>query len=231
MTGRISSFQSLGAVDGPGLRCVVFLQGCPLRCAYCHNPETRNKDGGAEVSVEVLAVKIERLKPYLSGGVTISGGEPLFQPDFTAELLKVLKEKGFHTAIDTSGIGDIEGIKKVLKYTDLAICDIKFTRASDYAEYCGGDLKEVFAFLDIARDMNVPLWIRQVIVPGINDSAERVLELKKAVSLYTNVEKVELLPFRKLCVSKYDKLGINFPFRDIPECDPEALESLQKLLD
>ena len=233
MKGRISSFQSMGAVDGPGLRCVVFLQGCPLRCAYCHNPETWPLQGGEEVTVAELASKIERFRPYIQkdGGVTISGGEPLLQWEFVAELLQVLKEKGYHTALDTSGIGNLQGAEQVLQHTDLVITDLKFTDAEQFRSYCQGNVQQVYDFLALTAQMQIPLWIRQVIVPGLNDTKDDIAALKQAASRYPNLEKLELLPFRKLCESKYAALGIPFPLCDTPECAPDQVRALQEYLD
>lgn len=231
MTGRISSFLSMGTADGPGIRCVVFLQGCPLRCFYCHNPETWNPESGYEISADALIEKIDRFKSYIKdGGVTVSGGEALLQWQFTAELFSKLKEKGYHTALDTSGAGNIYGAEQVLKFTDLVICDIKFDNDNDYKKYCGGDIKQVYNFLNLTREMNVPLWIRRVIIPGINDTPDNIIKLKETVSLYPNLEKVELLPFRKLCIAKYEELGIDFKPVNIPECGDDIITELQKLL-
>jgi len=231
MNGRISSFQSMGAVDGPGLRCAVFMQGCPLRCAYCHNPETWESRGGDEVAAETLVQKILRYKNYIqkTGGVTLSGGEPLLQWQFAAELLGRLKKNGIHTALDTSGIGDLAGAEEVLKVTDLVLCDIKFTDEADFKNYCGGELSQVYDFLGMTNSMNIPLWIRQVIVPGINDTAESVKRLKERAALY-RPEKIQLLPFRKLCEAKYESLGIEFRLKNVPECGKETIDSLRKLL-
>ena len=233
MKGRISSFQSMGAVDGPGLRCVVFMQGCPLRCAYCHNPETWALQGGQEVTVAALASKIERYRPYIlkDGGVTISGGEPLFQHEFVAKLLQTLKERGYHTALDTSGIGTLQGAEKILPYTDLAIVDLKFTSMETFRTYCHGNLQQVYDFLDLTARLQTPLWIRQVIVPGLNDTREDITQLKRAASRYPNLEKLELLPFRRLCEHKYEELGIPFPLIDTPECSPGHINALQEHLD
>lgn len=233
MKGRISSFQSMGAVDGPGLRCVVFMQGCPLRCAYCHNPETWALRGGEEVTVSALVSKIDRFGPYIrkDGGVTISGGEPLLQWEFVAELLQALQEKGLHTALDTSGVGNLQGAEKVLRHTDLVIADLKFTDRDKFQTYCRGDLKQVYDFLALTAQMQIPLWIRQVIIPGLNDTKEDAAALKRAASCYPNLEKLELLPFRKLCESKYDALGIPFPLGDTPECSSDQVNALQEYLD
>lgn len=221
----------MGALDGPGLRCIVYLQGCPLRCIYCQNPETWNAKGGEEITADALIKKIDRFKTYIkTGGVTVSGGEALFQWTFTAKLFRALKEKGYHTALDTSGAGDLEGAAEVLKYTDLVICDIKFTEDADFKNYCGGDLSQVYEFLSLTSKMNLPLWVRQVIVPGINDTKESVLKLKKTASLYPNLQKIELLPFRKLCLAKYENSSIDFKLKDTPECSEDTLKALQALL-
>ena len=231
MKGRVSSFQSMGAVDGPGLRSVLFMQGCPLRCAYCHNPETWEAGGGAEISVDEAVEKIKRMFPYIKkkGGVTLSGGEPLMQPAFAAGLFRRLHELGCHTALDTSG-ACLSGAEEALRYTGLVICDIKFTNEEDFEKYCGGRLDTTLGFLDITARMNVPLWVRQVIAPGINDTEEDVMKLKEMARKYHNLEKIELLPFRKLCLAKYDALGIKFPLRETPECGEERLQKLQKLI-
>lgn len=231
MTGRISSFQSMGAADGPGIRCVVFLQGCPLRCLYCHNPETWDTEGGYEISADDLIRKIERFGSYIKfGGVTVSGGEPLLQGRFTAVLFEKLREKGYHTALDTSGVGNIEAAAVVLKSTDLVICDLKFDSDAEYKKYCGAEIQRVYDFLDLTCDMRVPLWVRRVIIPGINDRSENVLKLKETVSRYPNLRKVELLPFRKLCTGKYESLGIDFKWAGLPECGEESIAQLRELL-
>lgn len=220
MVGRISSFQTLGTLDGPGVRFVIFMQGCPLRCVYCHNPETWDIKGGDEYSAQEVFEKIIKYKSYIkNGGVTVSGGEPLLQIDFITELFKLLKNVGIHTAIDTSGIGigDNKKIEELFKYTDLAICDLKFTNKEDYIKYTGGKLVDVQKFLDLTLENNIPIYIRQVIVPGLNDSQESINRLKEIVSKYTNMIKLELLPFRKLCLEKYENMGIDFPLANIEE--------------
>ena len=222
----------MGAVDGPGLRCVVFMQGCPLRCAYCHNPETWDKNGGQEVTTEELVAKIDRYRNYIlkQGGVTVSGGEALMQWQFVAELFRRLKERGYHTALDTSGAGDLRGAEAILRYTDLVIADLKFTTEADFHKYCHGDLQQVFAFLALAEQKQVPLWIRQVILPGINDTRESILDLKRVASRYPNLIKLELLPFRKLCENKYIELGIPFSMKDTPDCSKETIAALNSMI-
>lgn len=229
--GRMSSFQSMGAVDGPGLRCVVFLQGCPLRCAYCHNPETWEPSGGEEVTVPALVARIRRYRSYLAGGgVTVSGGEPLMQAAFTAELFRQLQTEGFHTALDTSGAGAPEDARMVLAHTDLVICDLKFPDAERFRQHCHGSLSRTLDFLALTAELSVPLWLRQVIVPGLNDTPEDVQALWTQASQYPNLQKIELLPFRRLCVNKYEQLCIPFPLADTPECPLETIAALQALL-
>lgn len=230
-SGRIHSFQSMGAVDGPGLRYVVFMQGCPLRCSYCHNPDTWEFGAGEEYQPEEVAEKISRYKPYLkNGGVTVTGGEPLMQPEFVAELFRILQEEGIHTALDTSGIGGIHEAARVLEYTDLVLADVKFLTDEDYRRYCGADFGKVTQFLDLTRKMKVPLWIRRVIVPGINDREEDIVELTEFLKDYPNVEKIELLPFRKLCLEKYEAMNIPFPLADVPEMTESGTEKLKKII-
>jgi len=229
--GRINSFQSMGAVDGPGIRYVVFMQGCPLRCVYCHNPETWSLEG-QEYSVDEVCQRILRYKPYFGdeGGATVSGGEPLLQWEFVSELFQKLKEKGIHTALDTSGIGSIEGAGEILKYTDLVLCDLKFGSEEDYQKYCKGSLSQVIAFLELTEQLQIPLWIRHVVVPGLTDSKESLLQIAKMAKQFSNLKKLELLPFKKLCISKYEALGIPFPLADNEECPNSEIDKLYENL-
>lgn len=230
MKGRISAFQSMGAVDGPGVRCVVFLQGCPLRCVYCHNPETWDRNGGYEVDTEELVQKILRYKSFINrgGGVTVSGGEPLMQPEFCVELFRRLKEEGIHTALDTSGMGDLRRADEVLAYTDLVLCDVKFDSESTYRKYCGGSFRQVEKFLELVKKREIPLWFRHVVVPGITDSEEEIRALHEFGKYYPSLERLELLPFKKICMTKYEELQIEFPLKDVPACSAETIESLEK---
>lgn len=223
MNGRINSFQSMGAVDGPGVRYVIFMQGCPLRCVYCHNPDTWSPEG-EEYSVEEVYQRVLRYRSYFGeeGGVTVSGGEPLLQWEFVAELFRNLKKEGIHTALDTSGVGNPEGAKEVLKETDLVLCDLKFSTEADYLDYCRADMKQVLSFLKLTEEMKIPLWIRHVVVPGLTDSKESVLKIANMAKQYSNFKKLELLPFKKLCSTKYEALGISFPLAHCNEC-PDAV--------
>lgn len=228
MKGWVNSFQSMGAVDGPGIRFVAFLQGCPLRCAYCHNPDTWSLDGGEEYSACEVLKKILRCRSYFGseGGVTVSGGEPLLQWEFVSELFGKLKAEGIHTALDTSGIGDLDGAAEVLKHTDLVLCDLKFQTEEGYRQYCRGSLKQVLSFLELTERLKIPLWIRHVVVPGLMDSEESISEIIMIARRYSNLKRVELLPFKKICTVKYDAMGIPFPLADHGECTAEEIRKL-----
>ena len=240
MDGVIHSFQSMGAVDGPGLRYLVFLQGCPLRCAYCHNPDTWAFDAPSALRVpaEQVVKQALRYRTYFKngGGVTVSGGEALCQWEFVAELFERLHAEGIHTALDTSGIGgglagdgsprDC-GARRVLEHTDLVICDIKFPTEELYREKCRGRLSEVLSFLKLTEEMNIPLWVRHVVVPGLTDGEENVRKVKELAKQFKNLEKIELLPFRKLCMAKYEELGIEFPLKDTEECTEGKIRELR----
>lgn len=232
--GRVHSIQSLGAVDGPGLRYVAFMQGCPLRCAYCHNPETWSYDSGeyTEMTPEELAAKALRCRPYYQngGGVTVTGGEPLLQPEFVAKYFQLMQEEGVHTALDTSGSASLEAARLVLEHTNLVLADLKFLTAEDYHEYCGADYEQIQAFLKLTEEMQIPLWIRHVVVPGLTDGEDHIRRLSEKAHNYTNLEKIELLPFRNLCLEKYEQLGIPFRFQGTPQMDVKRCEELKKLL-
>lgn len=231
--GYINSIQSLGAVDGPGVRFVVFLQGCPLRCIYCHNPETWDISKAAQsFTPEQLLEKVLRYKSYFGskGGITLSGGEVLLQIEFATEMFRLCKEHGIHTALDTSGIGceDKAKLNLLLQYTDLVICDVKFTTEEAYKNYTGGSLQKVLNFLDLVEEKTIPVWIRQVIVPNLNDDEKSMDELNSLIAKYSNIEKVELLPFKKLCLSKYENMGLEFRLKDTDEADPEKVKLLNE---
>lgn len=231
MTGRVHSFQTMGAVDGPGVRFVVFLQGCPLRCAYCHNPDTWDPQGGEPYTPQAICEKILRYRPYLRhGGVTVSGGEPLMQASFVAELFRLLREQGIHTALDTSGTGNLEQAREVLAETDLVLCDLKFAEEDDYRTHCGASFDQVLRFLKLTQTMAVPLWIRHVVVPGLTDAPDQVRQIARIAGRFDNLQKLELLPFRKLCAEKYERMGIPFPLADTPEMEEDGIRALYETL-
>lgn len=230
--GRVSSFQSLGAVDGPGVRFVVFFKGCPLNCLCCHNPETKPFDGGVEFTAEEIVKKALRYKEYFGekGGITLSGGEPIAQPEFAAEIFKLCKENGIHTCLDTSGYALNDKVKELLRHTDLVLLDIKYTNEADYLRNAGMHCGDALKFLEYLKAQNIPVWIRQVIIPTLNDSKENIFKLREIVKNHPNIEKTELLPFRKLCQTKYDDLKIEFPLKNILEPTKEKIEELRQIL-
>lgn len=230
--GRISSIESMGLLDGPGIRFVAFLQGCKLRCKYCHNPETWNVNGRSQItSPEELIKKISRFKNYFGtdGGVTFSGGEPLLQPEFLLECLKLCKKENIHTCIDTAGVGFGE-YDEILDYTDLVILDIKAVDEGEYRELTGQDIKYFNQFLSVTQRKNKKLWLRQVIVPNMNDDREHIVALCEFAKKLKNVEKVELLPYKTIGVHKYRDLNIPYRLDGVPELSEEKLDELNKIL-
>ena len=228
MKGRVSSLQSLGTVDGPGLRYVIFLQGCPLRCVYCHNPETWDPAGGREYAPEELVEKVLRCRAYFGeqGGVTVSGGEPLLQAPFVAELFRQLKEAGIHTALDTSGAGDLQQAAQVLDWTDLVLLDLKFPDEAGYRRYCRGSWAQTQAFAALAGEKRVPLWVRHVVVPGLNDSLKDLRAIKAQAESLPGFQKLEWLPFHNMCLEKYQQLGLPFPLEGTPALEDQDLAHL-----
>ncbi len=230
--GNISSIESMGLVDGPGIRYVVFLQGCELRCLYCHNPETWDKDKECQrMTPEELVKKIVRFKSYFgrTGGVTFSGGEPLLQPKFLLECLKLCKKEGINTALDTAGVG-FGDYDEILLLTDLVILDLKAVSEEDYKKITGQPMIRFKKFLADCQRLNKKLWIRQVIVPGINDNEENIKKIKDFVSQLRNVEKVELLPYKTIGVHKYEDLKIKYRLEGVPDMEEERCKELEKLL-
>ncbi len=231
MKGYVHSVQSLGTVDGPGVRAVIFTEGCPLRCAYCHNPDTWEFRESSLMSAEALSEKVLRLYPYIkNGGVTFSGGEPCIQAEFLTETAILFKEKNLHIALDTSGAVYNEKVEKLLALTDLVLLDIKMTTEDDYKKHTGGSLEQTMSFLGRLEEMQKEVWIRHVIVPGITDSEENIKRLRELIAPYKCISKVELLPFKTLCLEKYENMGINFPLKNTPQADKETVEKLYKLL-
>lgn len=232
MTGLINSIETLGTLDGPGIRFVVFLQGCKLRCLYCHNPETWDLKGRAvEISPQELVDKVEKYKNYFgeNGGVTFSGGEPLLQPEFLLECLKLCKEKGIHTCIDTAGFG-FGDYDEILKYTDLVILDIKAVEETEYTKITGQKINTFHKFLEAVQRNNKKLWLRQVVVPNINDDKEHILKLKNFAKSIKNVDKVELLPYKQIGVHKYKSLNLPYRLDGVEELSQEKLEELNSYL-
>lgn len=232
MTGRIHSIQSLGTVDGPGVRFVVFLQGCNLRCKCCHNPDTWNLSGGSICTAQEIVCKAVRYKEYFGkeGGITLSGGEPLLQSEFAQSIFSLCKREGINTCLDTSGNILTPSVKELLAVTDRVLLDIKYTDEELYKANVGCSFNSVIEFLKTLNEMNIPTTLRQVVIPTINDDRDNILRLKKLAASYPCVDKIELLPFRKLCTTKYQSLEIPFPFEHIPEPTQDKMNTLNALL-
>ena len=230
--GKIHSFQSLGTVDGPGVRFVVFLQGCNLRCGCCHNPDTWEIGAGKPFSAEEVLQKVLRCRGYFGkdGGITVSGGEPLLQASFVRELFALCKAEGIHTCLDTSGSILNDDVKALLAVTDRVLLDIKYTSDGLYRQHVGCSFDKPLAFLAYLNEQKIPVTLRQVIIPTLNDTAENVLALRAIADAHPCVDKIELLPFRKICEVKYQSMGIPFPFADIPEPSKECMEKLNAVL-
>lgn len=227
MKSSVNSIETFGLVDGPGIRTVIFLNGCKLRCLYCHNPETW-KMGELNYTTEELIAKIIRNKPYFkrnNGGVTFSGGEPLLQIDFLIDICKKLKEENIHIALDTAGVG-IGKYEEILSLVDLVILDIKHPNKDGYKKLTGTTIDESEKFIEYLNKSNKSVWIRQVIVPGIMDNETYLTELADYLKKIKNIEKIEFLPFHHLGFSKYEELKIENPLKNVPEMDVQKCEEL-----
>lgn len=238
MTGRIHSFESFGTVDGPGIRYVVFLQGCPLRCQYCHNPDTWGT-GGKEYTAEQVVSQAMRYKNYFGekGGVTVTGGEPLVQIDFVIELFTLFKSKGIHTCVDTSGITfnpdsslSVDKHKALLEVADLFLVDIKHIDNEACKRLTGQSNKNTLAFLKFLSDNNKPTWIRQVLVPGITDGEEDLKKTRAFIDSLRSVERVEVLPYHTMGEVKYEKLGLEYPLKGIAPPSKERVAGAKRIL-
>lgn len=228
--GYIDSIETMGLVDGPGIRFVTFMSGCKLRCLFCHNPETWDTKNAYKITSEELIKKIHKYKSYYkNGGVTFSGGEPLLQPDFLIETLKKCKMINLHTALDTAGVG-IGKYEEILKYTDLVILDIKALYDESYYKMTGSTMDEFNKFLEVVQKLDKKLWIRQVIIPGINDTEEYIISLNNYLKKIKNIEKVELLAYHTLGTLKYKKLNLQYPLEGTKDMSKDKLEELKRLL-
>jgi len=231
--GRVHSFQSLGTLDGPGVRFVVFLQGCPLRCKCCHNPDTWQTDGGTLYTPEEILKKVTRYTTYFGkeGGITLSGGEPLMQAEFAKELFSLCRAQGINTCLDTSGVILNESVEALLSHTDRVLLDIKYTTDEKYRENVGCALTPVLNFLKLLDEKSIKTTLRQVIIPTLNDTEESLAALAKIRREHKCVDKVELLPFKKICESKYENMKIPFPLSHIPTPTKERMAELEKLFE
>lgn len=236
--GRVHSLETFGLVDGPGVRCVIFLQGCAMRCQYCHNPETWDVSCGQEYTPQEIFQKVYRYRSYWkdNGGITISGGEPLLQMDFVTEVFRLAKEKGVHTTLDTSGNpfrqqeNFLAEFEKLMAVTDLVMLDIKEMDSEKHRELTGHGNENILAMAQWLSDHAKPMWIRHVLVPGLTDEPDSLLALRKKMAQWSNVEKVEVLPYHTLGLFKWEKLGLPYPLDGVEPPTEEEVKRAEKLL-
>ncbi|MCT7957095.1 pyruvate formate-lyase-activating protein [Laspinema palackyanum] len=230
--GAIHSVESCGTVDGPGIRFVIFTQGCPLRCLYCHNPDCRHIEEGKVVSVDELIEEVQKYRSYMrfsGGGVTVTGGEPLMQPEFVREIFRRCKELDIHTVLDTSGYVQLNAAKPVLDYVDLVLLDIKSYNRALYEKVTKVSLEPTLKFAEYLKEINKPAWIRFVLVPHLTDNRENVEGLAQFVSTLTNVEKVEVLPFHQMGEYKWEQLGYEYELKNTEPPTPEQIEAVMEI--
>lgn len=233
LEARIHSIETFGTVDGPGIRYVIFMQGCPLKCKYCHNRDTWDVNSGRLTTIEEQLERIKRYASYIKfsgGGITVSGGEPLLQPKFITALFKELHKQGIHTALDTSGSIPInDDIKELLENTDLVLLDIKHINNEKCIELTGTPNKNTIDFANYLKENNIPMWIRQVIVPGITDDMDDLLKLKEFVSNFNNIEKMEFLPYHELGKFKWEELGFKYPLDGVLPPSKEHMKEIRNM--
>ena len=234
MIGNIHSIESFGTVDGPGIRMVIFMQGCPMRCKYCHNPDTWNFDENKKISVDEILKKYDSIKEFLkNGGITVTGGEPLSQIEFVIELFKKAKEKNIHTTLDTSGVtfnpSNTEKIDELLKYTDLILLDIKHIDDVEHKNLTGFSNKNILEFAKYLSEKEIPMWVRHVVVPTLTNNENNLTELGKFMAHLKNLKALDILSYHNMAVPKYENLGIEYPLKGLPELTKE--EALKAKLD
>lgn len=227
MTGRIHSVESFSAVDGPGTRFVVFFQGCPMRCLYCHNPDTWRPDGGREVTAEDILSEYDAVKEFMhNGGITCTGGEPCLQICFLTELFEKAKSKGINTCLDTSGItfkpNDTAAFDRLIKSTDLVMLDIKHIDPEKHKKITGHDNKGILAFAEYLSDKGIPVWIRHVVVPDLTDDEESLYKLGHFLARIKTLKALDVLPYHTLGRHKYEELGMEYPLGDTPQMSKEG---------
>jgi len=235
MIGRVHSFETFGTVDGPGIRFVVFLHGCPFKCLYCHNPDTWAIDNYKTMTHQKVFEEIMKYKSYFknNGGVTISGGEPLLQIEFLIELFKILKQEGIHTCIDTNGYVDSKNnikLNELIQYTDLFLLDIKHGNKNEHKQLTGCVNTNTIKFAEYLNKNGKPVWIRYVLVPGYTNSVQNLVELNDRIKDLNNIEKVEILPFHKIGEEKWHSLGLKYKLTDVrPATDDDVSKAYQIL--
>ncbi|RSK27746.1 pyruvate formate lyase-activating protein [Bacillus sp. HMF5848] len=233
MLGRIHSVETCGTVDGPGIRYIVFTQGCPLRCIYCHNADTWERNGGNEMSIDDILDDVAKYESYIkfsNGGITVSGGEPLLQPEFVYELFKACKERGIHTALDTSGSVHPKILDDILSVTDLVLLDIKHIDADKHKELTGLSNNNTLKFAKLLNEKNIPVWIRHVLVPGYTNNEKDLSALGEFLSTLSNIEKLEVLPYHKMGEYKWEALGFENKLTEVVPPSKAEVERAYEIL-
>ena len=238
MVGRVHSIESFGTVDGPGIRMVVFLSGCPMRCLYCHNPDTWDPKGGTPMTAEQILDQYRKAAHfYKRGGITVTGGEPLMQIGFVAELFEAARREGIHTCLDTSGIifrpdspGLLEKFDRLAAVTDLVLLDIKHIDPVEHKKLCSMPQEPVLAFASYLEKKRIPVWIRHVVVPGITDKENYLYQLGLYLGALTNIKALDVLPYHDMGKAKYEKLGMDYPLGDTPPLSKEAALRARKVI-
>lgn len=237
--GKVHSIETFGTVDGPGVRYVVFFQGCPMRCQYCHNPDTWNLEDGQEMSAQELIERLERNKAfYRTGGITATGGEPMLQIDFLTELFTMAKEKGIHTCLDTSGVmfpEDRQGesflkVQKLMQVTDLVMLDIKHIEEEGHKQLTGHSNHHILSFAEYLKEIGKPVWIRHVVVPGITFEENLLIKLGEYLGTLSNMEKLEVLPYHALGAVKYENLGMDYVLKDTPQLMKQQAKEAEEMI-
>ncbi len=220
LSGNIHSVETCGTVDGPGIRFVVFTQGCPMRCLYCHNPDSWSTGVNKELSVEEILNQYDSVKEFCKGGITVTGGEPLLQIDFVTELFKIAKAKNIHTALDTSGIlfnpDNTARMDDLMKYTDLVLLDIKHIDNDEHIKLTTQPNRNILEFAKYLSNIKKPAWIRHVVVPGINDKEEYFEKLGEFMGSLNNIKALDVLPYHDMAIPKYENLGIDYKLKGVP---------------
>ena len=232
LTGRIHSTETCGTVDGPGLRYVAFFQGCMMNCRYCHNPDTWGMKGGSEITVGELLSDVLKYKSYMlfsGGGFTASGGEPLIQAEFITELFKQLKQRGIHTAIDTSGYADLNKVDDLFTYTDLVLLDIKCFNPERHIMLTSVKIDKTLQLAEYLNKRQIPVWIRYVVVPGITDFKDDIRRMTEYLKRFSNIERVGLLPFHKIGEYKWEAMGLKYTLKDTPVPDKAVMKRLNEI--
>lgn len=238
MKGYIHSIESFGTVDGPGIRLVVFMQGCPMRCQYCHNPDTWQVNKGDQMTPDEIIALYEKNRPfYATGGITVTGGEPLLQIDFLLDLFRLAKKRGIHTCIDTSGITYRPGetsynrkLDQLMDEVDLVMLDIKHTDPEKHRILTGQDNAGIFAFAEYLAGKRIPVWIRHVIVPGITDEPQHLMNLGRFIGKLSNLKALDVLPYHTMGILKYKELGIAYPLEGIEPLPKEKAKEAREII-